>query len=380
MKKAFLFLVFAMMMAVSAIAQAEVKAGSFSVTPFAGGYFFEGNQDYKDNITVGLRAGYNFTESLGLELFGTWLESEFKETDSINRVYFAGLEGIYHFMPKSRFVPFVAVGIGAIHYSSDDREFVPSKFAVDYGAGVKIFITETVALRADVRHVIPIGESEKYGDNPGYTHNDLLATVGITFSFGGAKQEAASARVEEPYVPAAPVAAAQAEPPVEPKPVAPAAQIQEPAAEAGIEEPAVTREIAEPVTAPVSAPVVAKKEAVRKTSEENIRGFVEKWLKSWQSGDMETYRDCYAPDFKTKGMDLDAWIAYKTNVRQKSKNISIRLENIKISADEKTATAQAVFTQYYSSSILKDTVKKTLSLKEMDDAWKIYRETIIPVK
>jgi outer membrane beta-barrel protein len=375
MKKVFLFVAFVMMMAVSSIAQAEVKAGSVSVTPFAGGYFFEGNQDYKDNVTIGLRAGYNFTENLGLELFGTWLESEFKETDSINRVYVAGLEGIYHFMPESRFVPFVAVGIGAIHYSSDDSEYLPSKFAIDYGAGVKYFIAENVALRADVRHVIPMGESEKYGDNPGYTHNDLLATVGITFSFGGTKQEAASARVEEPYVPASPVAEAQAEPPVEQEPVAPAAQLQEPAAEAGIEEPAVAQAIA----APVPAPVVAK-EAVRKTSEENIRGLVEKWLNSWQSGDMETYRDCYASDFKSKGMDLDAWMAYKINVRRKSKNISIRLENLKIFADEKNAAAKAVFTQYYSSSIFKDTVKKTLILKEIDNEWKIYRETIIPVK
>jgi hypothetical protein len=79
-------------------------------------------------------------------------------------------------------------------------------------------------------------------------------------------------------------------------------------------------------------------------------------------------------------MNLNAWISYKNNVRQKSKNISIRIEDLKISADAKTATATAIFNQYYSSSLLKDTVKKTLKLKKVNEDWKIYRETIVPIK
>jgi hypothetical protein len=40
--------------------------------------------------------------------------------------------------------------------------------------------------------------------------------------------------------------------------------------------------------------------------------------------------------------------------------------------DENTATA--VFTQSYSSSILKDKGKKTLELRKINEEWKIYRE------
>ena len=87
---------------------------------------------------------------------------------------------------------------------------------------------------------------------------------------------------------------------------------------------------------------------------------------------MKTYRSCYASDFQSKGMNLDAWISYKTNVRQKSKNINISIDNLQISADENTATA--VFTQSYSSSILKDSGKKKLELRKINDEWKIYRE------
>ena len=58
------------------------------------------------------------------------------------------------------------------------------KFSVDYGAGVKLFLpdrvakffmADDVALRADVRHILPLND----------TYNDFLYTAGIAFSFGG---------------------------------------------------------------------------------------------------------------------------------------------------------------------------------------------------
>jgi hypothetical protein len=99
---------------------------------------------------------------------------------------------------------------------------------------------------------------------------------------------------------------------------------------------------------------------------------VNKWLTSWKSGDIKTYRSCYASNFQSKEMDLNAWISYKTNVHQESKNINIRIEDLKISADENSAMVE--FTQSYSSSILKDKGKKTLELKKISGEWKIYRE------
>lgn len=107
-------------------------------------------------------------------------------------------------------------------------------------------------------------------------------------------------------------------------------------------------------------------------SQKEIRQLVNKWLTSWQSGDMENYRNCYAQDFTSREMNLDAWIIHKSNVRQKSENISIRIDNLQISADGDTA--QATFVQQYSSSVLKSKGKKTLQLKKTGDSWKIYRE------
>jgi len=178
MKKIYVLLVAILLMASVATAQAEVKAGSVSITPFAGWFVFEGNQDLKDHIASGLRIGYNFTEHVGLEAFGSFTQSEAQELNGpwVN-VYHYGADFLYHFFPESFIVPFLAVGIGNTTYDVLQHGTV-DRLTVDYGGGLKIFLTEDIALRADVRHVLPLRD----------TYNDMLCSVGIDFAFGGKKK------------------------------------------------------------------------------------------------------------------------------------------------------------------------------------------------
>lgn len=196
MKRFGIVMVFLAVMSVFTIAHAEVREGAFSMGINAGGYFFEGNQDYKDNYTYGVRGGYNFTKNYGVELFLNHLPTEFEDTGRENKVYFGSIEGLYHFTTQSRLVPFLAIGVGVIHYTSDDPRLKPSKYTVDYGAGLKYFVTENVSLRADVRHILPLGEKDEYGDNPHSIHNDLFVALGISLDFGGDKKETVKSRVE----------------------------------------------------------------------------------------------------------------------------------------------------------------------------------------
>jgi len=142
---------------------------------------FEGNEDMDNSLSVGLRAGYNFTKYFGLEGYAHYVPTDI-ENSSTNVDYLGyGLEGLFHFMPDSKFVPFFAIGVGGVHYSKateDTTDGKRDKITADYGVGVKYFVTENVALRADVRHVIPFDG----------VNNDLLYTVGLSFSFGGAKK------------------------------------------------------------------------------------------------------------------------------------------------------------------------------------------------
>jgi OOP family OmpA-OmpF porin len=241
MKKFGMLTVIVMLMAVVTTAQAEVRAGSFTVTPFIGGYTFEGNENYQDpyTYTFGLRAGYNFTKNWGVEGFFDYVPAKtyvypITNNDNVN-IGGYGIEGLYHFMPESRLVPFLAVGVGGIHYQNpagiEDRD----KFSVDYGAGLELFLPDSVAkffmaddlaLRADIRHILPLNG----------VYNDFLYTAGIAFSFGG-KTKA----VEPP----APVVAPTVE---EPAPVvAPIPKVEEPA-------PVVV-----PPPAPAPKPVIIEK-------------------------------------------------------------------------------------------------------------------------
>jgi len=105
-----------------------------------------------------------------------------------------------------------------------------------------------------------------------------------------------------------------------------------------------------------------------------VTSLVNKWAASWKSGDMKRFRSCYATTFKAKGMNLNAWVSHKNDVRKNSKNINVRIDNLRVTADALNATAS--FTQYYSSSILKSKSSKKLELKKIDREWKILRETI----
>ena len=146
-----------------------------------------------------------------------------------------------------------------------------------------------------------------------------------------------------------------------------------PAAVAMAEAPSTTTPVAVALAAPENQAQAGDTQTETKSiPEEDVRNLVIKWVASWESGDIKTYRGCYASDFQSKGMNLNNWVTYKNNIRQKSKNISIKIDDLQISVDENNAMAR--FTQTYSSSILKDKGTKTLELKKIKNEWKIYRE------
>ncbi|KUG21729.1 light-harvesting lhii, alpha subunit b / histone protein [hydrocarbon metagenome] len=387
MKKFFVMTIVFVMLFGAAAARAEVNAGSYTFTPSTGGYFFEGNEGRVNSYAVGFRAGHNFTENISVEGHFHYVPTEIRDVpnEPWQNVYVYGFDGLYHFFPNKNFVPFLALGIGAIHYGYPEA-YREDKIVVDYGGGLKyflpaklasIFFASNVALRADIRHILPFKDR----------YNNWLCTLGVEFSFGGERKVIeptkveASAPVKKEDAPkfelpaSAEEAATQVETPAPVEEVAPkveeSAPVEEVAPEA--EAPVPVEEVAPKVEEPAPvAEVTVAPPAVVSSATDNVKDAVTKWLNSWRSGDMETYRSCYASGFRSKGMDLDGWIIYKTNVRKRSKNININIDNLQISV--KGNTAMATFIQSYSSSILKDKGKKTLELKKIDNQWKINRE------
>ncbi len=202
MKKIAIFLVYFFLMASFSTVHAEIKKGSYSLTPFWGVSIFEKNQSIHKNSnwgTYGLRGGYHFTKNISVEGFLSYTQVELETPVWYNYpwqdIYRYGIGGLYHFMPNGRFVPYVSLGLGGIHYSKglnayNDPEFYEkyesNRFAVDYGAGLKIFLTENIALQTDIRHALSLNSRQ---DNPHHLHNDLLISFGMNFNFGGGEKE-----------------------------------------------------------------------------------------------------------------------------------------------------------------------------------------------
>ncbi|MFO7570332.1 MAG: OmpA family protein [Smithellaceae bacterium] len=196
MKKIVFLVAFLALAAFASTGYAQVKAGAVYVSPTLGGYMFEGNEDMDNSLSLGLRAGYNFTKYFGLEGFVHYVPTDINtpEKGSLNFVGY-GIEGIFNILPDRALVPFLAVGVGGVHYSNAyerTTEDKKNKIAVDYGAGVKYFLTENFALRGDVRHVIPFDG----------IHSNLLYTVGLVISFGGASKAVAAPLPVAPVAPA----------------------------------------------------------------------------------------------------------------------------------------------------------------------------------
>ena len=166
-------------------AQAANYPYSLSVTPFAGGYVFEGNQRLHNTPVYGLAIGYNLSEHWALEgvaSFSTDVTSDKSNNEDL-RVF--GLRGdiLYHFLPEGPLVPYLAIGGGYLGLEPRKGE-TDDDLMVNYGAGLKFFLTDSVALRADVRHILDINVND-IGSHPSY-YNNLSYTAGLTFQLGGA--------------------------------------------------------------------------------------------------------------------------------------------------------------------------------------------------
>jgi len=187
-------IVVAALLAFSATAFAQIRPGAWNVGPLFGIGTFEGNHDLDNAPVIGIRGGYDFTKNLGVEATVNWIPTRYNykywvprqrwlKDDSHTNVYNYRVEGIYNFELSSfpQLVPFLAVGVGGqtidycgTHPGEKDR----TRFAPDWGGGLKYFLTENIAIRGDLRHVIAVGSA----------YNDLEATLGMAFYFGGKKE------------------------------------------------------------------------------------------------------------------------------------------------------------------------------------------------
>lgn len=166
---------------VGGTAVAEIRPGFWTLSPTVGGYTFEGNQNLETGPLFGLKAGYEWTERVGVEGFLMSVPTTLKEPENQGVDLFHGRgEILYYLYPKSQLVPYLAGGLGLTKtiYPPGYKYRYTRRIAADAGVGMKYDISCLLALRADVRYLLLFGAH-------GQLENNLEYTAGVVFSFGG---------------------------------------------------------------------------------------------------------------------------------------------------------------------------------------------------
>ncbi|MDD3342601.1 MAG: OmpA family protein [Sulfurospirillaceae bacterium] len=188
--------------AISTLMFANTTAYNYEVTPTIGGVLPEGNLDLKDQLTYGLRFGVNLENTivdqfeLGYDRTNNTKYDAIGATEktAFNR-YYGNLVKEYKMTPETAL--YALVGLGYEDVKNEQYENRDSMFA-QYGGGVKYWVTDSFALKAEVRHAVKFHGGD----------NNLFYSLGFVIPFDAKT---------------APVVAKAAPAPVAPAPVAKAA-------------------------------------------------------------------------------------------------------------------------------------------------------------
>ena len=107
--------------------------------------------------------------------------------------------------------------------------------------------------------------------------------------------------------------------------------------------------------------------------------YLKKWVKAWETQDVDKYLSMYSKNFKGKNNTHEDWkVSRKRALVGKNKDISINLHSIQ--AQKTKNLLEINFIQDYSSNKHSDTGVKELVLEKNKDDWKIVKETWVQGK
>lgn len=197
MKKTFI-----MLSAVAALSVGALQATEYNydITPMVGGVMPEGNLGLEDHLFYGLRVGKNIGDyffnkvELGFDYSPSVKYEGSKEKADIYRPTFNLLKEI----PMSKYFTFYGLagfGIEHLHKSNAVNKTRPY---INYGAGLKYFLSDALSLRAEVRHGIKLNNENEATHH--YAQHNLFYSLGLTYAFGEIAQAAPAAPVVAPVI------------------------------------------------------------------------------------------------------------------------------------------------------------------------------------
>ena len=159
--------------------QCSSQKGDFTGSLMAGGYFPDGGRHQSDSVLYGIKLGYTL---FGKTLFQTLAlevdlsRIEVRSDRQSEQGYGGRLDVLYSLRKQGALRPFLALGAGIL----DPPGSMDAEFMVAYGGGAFYRLSPRFALRADVRHLLPM-TTDRY--------NDFSATMGVAIFLGGTPGE-----------------------------------------------------------------------------------------------------------------------------------------------------------------------------------------------
>ena len=110
-------------------------------------------------------------------------------------------------------------------------------------------------------------------------------------------------------------------------------------------------------------------------SKDEVEDFLNTWKNAWENKNISGYILCYDKNFKSRGMDLDAWELHRRRLNDKYSTISVEISNIKIQSLAAGEKARVSFIQKYKADSYRDKGKKQILLIRKGKDWKIMEES-----
>ncbi|GAB2189164.1 OmpA family protein [Sessilibacter sp. MAH1] len=155
-------------------------------TPGLGYYFFDSSNELEDDSLYSISVGYQFNNPWAIEFvyLNADTESDIPFIGDVDVDQFR-LDGLYHFARNGNWQPYLAGGIGDIDFDATRFNVSEDDTTLNFGGGVKYYLTDAIALRPDVRVIHGIDEN----------FQDVAFTLGLNFLLGGSSS---SSKVAKP--------------------------------------------------------------------------------------------------------------------------------------------------------------------------------------
>lgn len=159
-------------------ASAEDAPTALSASLNAGGFIFGTSEQLKNSPVYSLKLAYDIigkdmSDSIGIEAGVSYASAQSTQASNTKtNSYLLQIDALYPFLPRKRIVPYLALGVGGKFQNQPTAEQSPF---LNYGAGIKYYLLEYLAVRSDVRHLIFFNPDR---------HKNFEYSIGLSFALG----------------------------------------------------------------------------------------------------------------------------------------------------------------------------------------------------